>query len=161
MFPAAVARLAQQSGVPLTKARDRYTPFSPYPLRQHCDLLLEAAKGVFPRLSLREGLRRIGRGAPQVLIQSTIGRVVLGSAEGPAPLLKAMAKSYALHMRPCILDVVEHGDSRAIVRIADVHNFLDCHNVGVFEGVLRYAGVNGRVRIHTYDRTHADLCCEW
>jgi hypothetical protein len=82
-----------------------------------------------------------------VLLRSTVGRVVLGSVEGPLDVLRAMARSYALHMRPCTLEVLDTGPGRA--------------NVGVFEGCLRYAEAKGDVRIHAYDRATADLLCTW
>jgi uncharacterized protein (TIGR02265 family) len=136
-------------------------PFQTYPLREHCELLVEVARVVHPELSLRLALRRLGRGAPYALVRSTIGKVVLGSVEGPLEILRAMAKSYAMHMRPSALDVEADGRKRAIVHLTDVHNFLDSHNVGVFEGVLKYAGVAGTVAIRSYSRTSADLLCAW
>jgi uncharacterized protein (TIGR02265 family) len=161
VFLAAVAQLATERGVTLTTARARYTPFQRYPLREHCELLLEVSRLAMPELSLRAALRKLGRGAPAALSRSTVGRVVLGLADGPVEILRAMAKSYALHMRPCTLEVVPHGQTGAIVHMSDIHNFLDSHNVGVFEGVLRHAGVDGLVRIRPYSRTAADLLCEW
>lgn len=161
VFLAGVADLGKQLGARLTKARDRYTPFQPYPLREHCELLLEVARVGFPKLPVREALRKLGRGAPNVLLRSTVGRVVLGSAVGPIDVLRAMARSYALHMRPCTLEVLDTGPAQAVVRLSQVHNFLDCHNVGVFEGCLRHADVRGEVRIHAYDRSTADLLCTW
>jgi uncharacterized protein (TIGR02265 family) len=161
VFLAGVADLGRQRGVRLTKARDRYTPFQSYPLREHCELMLELSRVGFSKVPLREALRKLGRGAPNVLLRSTVGRVVLGSVEGPLDVLRAMAKSYVLHMRPCTLEVLDAGPGRAIVRLSQVHNFLDSHNVGVFEGCLRYADVKGDVRIHSYGRETADLLCTW
>lgn len=161
MFLAALVAVASERGVELPSARPRYVAFQPYPLREHCRLLVELSRLGFPNRPLREALRRVGRGAPEVLLGSTVGRVVLGSVEGTVPILQAMAKSYALHMRPATLDVIQTGERQAVVRLNEVYNFADCHNVGVFEGVLRYAGVDGRVRIHSRSPTRADLCCDW
>ncbi|NUP13116.1 MAG: DUF2378 family protein [Polyangiaceae bacterium] len=161
MFLDAVAKMARDKGVKLVSTRDRYVAFQPYPLREHCAVLVEVARTAMPELSLRAALRKIGRGAPHVLMQSTVGRVVLGSAEGPIDMLRAMATSYSMHMRPSSL-VVERADERsAVVRLSDIHNFLDSHNVGVFEGVLRHAGVHGNLLIRSYSRTAADFLCTW
>ncbi len=122
---------------------------------------LPAAQALYANVPLREGLRRLGRGAPQVLMRSTVGRVVLGSVEGPVPTIEAMARSYALHMRPSTLVVEKHGAYGVIIHLSDIHNFLDSHNVGVFEGVLRHAGVEGKVRVCSFSRTNADFLCEW
>ena len=65
-------------------------------------------------------------------------------------MLRALAKSYVLHMRPGSVEVVALDTGRAVVRLADIYNFLDSHNVGVFEGLFRHAKVTGRVRIASY-----------
>ena len=160
-FLAAVAGVAEGRGIRLLSARPRYTPFFAYPLREHCELLLETSRKVFPELPLRESLRKLGRGAPQVLLQSVVGRVVFGSVDGPLEVLRAMATSYMLHMRPGTVEVFSIDAKTAVVQASGIHNFLDSHNVGVFEGALRHAGVQGGVRIHAYDRVTADLRCTW
>jgi uncharacterized protein (TIGR02265 family) len=160
-FLSAVAGVAVERGIRLVSSRQRYTAFSAYPLREHCELLLETSRKVFPELPLREGLRKLGRGAPQVLMQSVVGRVVFGSVDGPLEVLRAMATSYMLHMRPGIVEVFSIDATTAVVQASEIYNFLDSHNVGVFEGALRHAGVRGDVRIHVYDRSTADLRCTW
>lgn len=160
-FLSAVANVATSRGIQLSSARAKYTPFTSYPLREHCELLVETSRKVFPMLSLREGLRKLGRGAPQVLMQSVVGRVVFGSVEGPFDVLVALAKSYTLHMRPGQVDVLSENPTSAILRAREIYNFLDSHNVGVLEGALKHAAVRGEVRIHVYDRTTADFRCTW
>lgn len=161
LFLEAVAGVARERGKSPKAARPRYVPFQPYPLREHCELLVEVSRLAFPLMTLREALRKLGRGAPQTLVRSTVGRVVFGAAEGPLETIRAMAKSYSMHMRPCSLEVDRLADRAAIVRVSEVHNFLDSHNVGVFEGVLKHAGVRGTVKIRPYTRTSADLLCTW
>lgn len=160
-FLSAVAGVAEGRGIRLLSARQRYTPFSAYPLREHCELLLETSRKVFPELSLRESLRKLGRGAPQVLLQSVVGRVVFGSVDGPLEVLRAMATSYMVHMQPGKVEVLPIDATTAVVQASEIHNFLDSHNIGVFEGALRHAGVKGDVRIHAYDRATADMRCTW
>ena len=161
VFLTAVAEAARARGHTLHMARERYTPFTPYPLREHCELMVEAATTMWPELPLRQGLRKLGRGSPVALMKSVLGRVVLGSAEGPTQILRAMAKSYPLHTRPGSLEVHELGPRHVIVRMLDIHYFLDSQHVRVFEGVMRFAGVEGQVRMKSYSRTDADLSCEW
>ncbi len=161
MFLDGAAKLARDKGHEIPSARARYTPFQPYPLREHCQILIEVARALYPNASLREGLRKLGRGAPNVLLRSTVGRVVLGSVEGPFATIEAMARSYTMHMRPSTLAVERRGDRAVVVHLSDVHNFLDSHNVGVFEGVLRHMNLTGTVRICTFTRTSGDFLCEW
>jgi hypothetical protein len=90
-----------------------------------------------------------------------VGRVVLGSVEGPLEALSAMAKSYALHTKPAVVSVEPLAPGRALIRLRSVQYFLDPHHVGVFEGVLRLAAVEGTVRIRPLGRSDADMLCEW
>lgn len=163
LFLSAVVDVAIERGAPRpTSARPSYISFRPYPLAEHARLLVEVARAVWPNQPVRIGLRRLGRGAPRTLVQSMIGRVVLGSVEGPLEILRAMARSYPLCTKPGTLEIVSLAPGRSVVRMRAVHHFLDCHHVGVFEGVLRYAEVeDARVRIHAYSQSDADLLCEW
>ena len=161
MFLESAAALARSKGFEVPSARARYVPFQAYPLREHCRILVEVARAVYPNAPLREGLRKLGRGAPHVLLQSTIGRVVLGSVDGPHAKVEAMARAYAIHMRPATLTVSAAGPRSIVIHMSDVHNFLDSHNVGVFEGVMRHLDLAATVRIRSYSRSSADLLCEW
>jgi len=161
MFLESAVALARERGHEIRAARPRYVAFQTYPLKEHCQILLEVARAVYPNAPTREALRKLGRGAPHVLLQSTVGRVVLGSVEGPVATIEAMARSYALHMRPANLTVERAGSNAAIIRMSEIHNFLDSHNVGVFEGVMKLAKVDATIRIRAYSRTSADFLCEW
>lgn len=162
MFLAAVVSAASSAGHRLPSARASYTAFRKYPMREHCVIMVEAARAIWPAHSMREGLRRLGRGAPRALMTSMLGRVVLGSVEGPAEIVRAMARAYPLNSSPGSLEVGDAGPGRVVVRLRDIHHFLDSHHVGVFEGVLRHAGVEGgHVRLASLSRSDADLSCEW
>lgn len=162
MFLTAMVERAQQVGVMLPSARDRYLPFEPYPLWEHCRILVELARGVWPHEPLRQSLRRVGRGAAQALVASTIGRVTVGSAEGVQHVLHQMAKSFSVISQPGTITVVESEPGRAVLELRDIHFFLDCHHVGVYEGALRYAEApDARVRIRARGPSDADFLCEW
>jgi hypothetical protein len=161
IFLAGVVDAAKERGLRLPTARESYIDFRPYLLREHATLLVEAARAYFPDETLRRGLLRLGRGGPRTLLRTMVGRVVLGSVEGPLEALSGMAKSYALHTKPAQVEVEPLAPGRAIVRMRAVHYFLDPHHVGVFEAVLRLAEVEGTVRIRSLSRSDADLLCEW
>ena len=161
LFLQALVDKTRASGVRLS-SRDHYMAFRPYPLREHATLLVDAARGLWPDEPLRNALRRLGRGASRALVHSIVGRVVLGSVDGPVEMLRAMAKSYAIHTSPGAVEVIVLAPRQVVVRLREIHHFADSHHVGVFEGVLRQAAVRDpRVRLHGYSRTDADLLCEW
>jgi uncharacterized protein (TIGR02265 family) len=161
MFFEPMVREAARCGAQLPSARDRYVRFQFYPMREFAQLAAEAAPVLFPNKSLRIGLRKIGRAAPQAMIASTIGKVTLGSAEGVHALIHAMVTTYPIYVRPCNAQVLETKEGLAIVRLQDIHYYLDCHHVGVFEGVMRHAGVRGKVTIRMQGPAAADFRCTW
>jgi uncharacterized protein (TIGR02265 family) len=161
LFLEPLAEAARREGKPLPSARDRYTPFRFYPLREHASLLIEACARLYPNLPLRQALRKLGRGAPQALLTSTLGKVVLASAVGPDEIIAAMVKAYPINVRPSRLQIVELAAGRAIVRVEEMHYFLDSHHIGAFEGVISYAGRRGTVKICSYSPVSADLLCTW
>jgi uncharacterized protein (TIGR02265 family) len=161
MFLAPLAAEAKRRGITLPSARERYVSFKFYPLVEHARLLLETCAQIYPDRPRRQALRKLGRGAPQALVSSTLGRVVLASVEGVASVVEAMAKAYPLNARPSKVTVVESMPGRSVVRLEEIHYFLDSHHVGTFEGVLKFARVQGRVRIAMKSRSAADFLLEW
>ena len=151
-------RKAQASVAP---PRKRYVPFQFYPLREHATLLIEIAARSFADRPLRLALRKMGRAAPGAFISSTLGRVVMGSSQGVIGAVEALAKAYALNMRPGSANIIETTANSVVVRMEDVHYFLDSHHVGAFEGAMKHAGVRGKVLIDTKTRSCADLLLQW
>jgi len=161
MFFLALADGAERRQVALELPRPRYLPFGFYPTSEFAPLLLEAATLFYPQASVRQGLRRIGTAAPGAFLGSTLGRVTLGVSEGVQATVSAIAKTYGINTRPCRCSVTEAGTRRIVVSLDDVHYFFDSHHVGVFEGTLEHAGVDGSVRLHRRSETAGDLLLEW
>jgi uncharacterized protein (TIGR02265 family) len=161
MFIAALVQEAKRVGVTLPSARERYLAFRFYPLIEHVLVLVEASQRVYPGIPLRQALRKLGRGAPNALVASTLGKVVLAAAAGAHDVIDAIAKAYPLNARPSFVTVLERGPQRAIVRLDEVHYFADSHHVGAFEGALKYAGVKGKVLMSPRGKAAVDLLLEW
>jgi uncharacterized protein (TIGR02265 family) len=165
MFFEATALAARQAnaaqGRALSSPPARYLAFRFYPARDFMRLLVEAAPVLFPDDPIRIALRKMGRAAPHNLLSSTVGKVVLGPAEGVHAILDTISQTYPINLRPSQGGVIERGERFAVVRLSDVHYFLDCHHVGVLEGTLRYAGVRGTVRIRPMGRGAMDYLCSW
>jgi uncharacterized protein (TIGR02265 family) len=161
MFIAPLLLELQRAGIDVAARRARYTAFRFYPLREHAQLLLEACASVYPDRALRVALRKLGRAAPVAFNASTLGKVVLGSSRGVLESIVAMAKGYELNMRPGRASVVESHANRAVLRLDEVHYFLDSHHVGAFEGTMKHAGVQGEVSIEAESRSCADFLLRW
>ena len=161
MFFLALQEGAARRQVQLPFPKARYLPFSFYPVREFAPLLVQAAGLFHPTLPLRQGLRRIGRVGPAAFLSSTLGKVTLGAAEGVHAAVSAIDKTYAINTRPSRCEILEAGPRSMTLSLDDVVYFLDCHHVGVFEGTLQYAGVDGTVKIARRSDTAADLRLEW
>ena len=161
MFFLALAEGAERRQVELAMPRPRYVPFSFYPVREFAPLLVKAAGLFHPHSTLREGLRRIGRAGPSAFLGSTLGRVTLGASEGVQATVSAIAKTYGINTKPSRCTVLQTEPRSITLALDDVCYFLDSHHVGVFEGTLEHADVQGRVLIHRRSSTAADFRLEW
>ena len=161
MFLMPMAEAAARLGKPLPSARERYTRFHFYPLREHVTLMFEAVKVLFPDCGARKGMRKLGRGAAPALLESTLGRVVLASAITPVDAIAAMAKAYEINLRPGSARILESGRGFAIVELKNVYYLLDCNHVGAMEGLLRPLNIRPEVRIRPITNGHAELLVCW
>lgn len=161
MFFLALQEGAERRQVALTFPKPRYLPFGFYPVREFAPLLVDAATKFYPHLSLREGLRRIGTAGPVAFLSSTLGKVTLGASEGVHATVSAIAKTYGINTRPSRCEIKHAGPRSMTLSLDDVVYFLDSHHVGVFEGTLQYAGVDGHIKIAARSETSADLLLEW
>lgn len=162
LFVSALADEAKRRGTPLPSARDRYVSFQFYPLRELVPILLEACATFHPRRSTRIALRKLGHQAVPSLLASTLGRIVLASKDDVTMVLAGLIKTYPINLRPSSAALLSSSRGRAVVRLEQVHYFLDSHHVGIFEGALRFAGKRETsVRICEHSTTAADLLCSW
>jgi uncharacterized protein (TIGR02265 family) len=160
MFYQALMEGGKRRNVAIRFKEPRYLPFRFYSLRDFAELLVQASPLFHPGVSLREGLRRIGRGGPAALLKSTLGKVTLGAASGVHDVVAAFAKTYPLNVKPSSCTIERADLSSMVVRLSAPH-FLDCHHVGAFEGTLDHAGVKGGVRIAKRADTAAELLLQW
>jgi uncharacterized protein (TIGR02265 family) len=147
MYATAITDAARARGVVLPAARERYVAFQDVPMREYTALLVEAARAFFPAVSLRTGLRKLGRASHGVFAQSVVGRVVLSAANDLPGALTACAKAYAITAPPSQAELRGLDQRRAVIALANVYNFLDAHHVGVFEGIAHACGVRVDARV--------------
>lgn len=162
MFFEATIAAARKARIPLSSQwSGQYHTFRFYPMRDFARLLAEFAPLLLPEKSIRQALRIMGRSTPDVLLGSTVGKVVLGSAEGVHEIIDTVSKTYPINLKPSKAEIVERADEQVVVRLSDVHYFMDCHHVGIMEGTLRYAGVKGSVRIRRLGPGAMDYLLSW
>jgi uncharacterized protein (TIGR02265 family) len=114
----------------------RFLAFSDYSQRDYVRIYCAVARKIYPRLGLREGVRRLARADFGVFTESTFGRVMLA--------LVRDARS-ALHRVPYVYSKVAPGDWQAraedvderTVRIEfEPHYGMWEYQAGQFEGIV-------------------------
>lgn len=161
MFPQSLVDAARGQGHVLESARERYLPFKFYPLREHVALLFEIAPLLFPQMSMRRGLRKIGRAAPKALLNSTVGRVVLASTFEPHVAVDSFVRAYNINMKSGTAELSESGPDWAVVRLTRINFLSDCHQVGTLEGFLRHVGVRTEVAFNELGSRGTEYLLRW
>jgi uncharacterized protein (TIGR02265 family) len=161
MFIQPMAEEAARLGRVLPSARERYVGFKFYPMREHVRVMFEAAEVFFPNMSPARALRKLGRGATPALLTSTLGRVVWSTAMTPHLAIEALAKSYAINLKPGTAQVIQKGPGYAIVELRDVHYLIDSNHVGAFENVLRGLDIQPEVKVRLLAPGHGELLLTW
>jgi uncharacterized protein (TIGR02265 family) len=139
-----------------------YRAFKDYPLQKLLDLEVDVAPRLFPDVSLREGLRRLGWTAYPTLLDSVIGRIIFGVLGRDLPaIFRTTAKGYKVSLNIGSADVIEVGDNHAVIRLREMYNFADAYQVGVFEGVFRYYDRPGEVRLRRVTAFDIDILAVW
>jgi uncharacterized protein (TIGR02265 family) len=142
--------------------RGPYVGYKDYALSEFLTLQVEASAKMFPGLSSREGLRRLGQGAYPALFQSMIGRVLFGVlGKNPETLVKVAPKGYAVTGNTGQVDVLEATTQGALLRFREFYGFLDSYHIGVLEGAITACGRRGRVLFKPLGEIDGEMLCEW
>jgi uncharacterized protein (TIGR02265 family) len=160
MFIIPLVQETKRANANLAK-RERYVGFQFYPLREHAQLLVDACAVLYPKLSMRLALRKLGRAAPKAFVGSTLGRVVLQSAQGVYECVSALAKGYELSTTPGRATVEEVGHRVLDVTLEHVYHFVDCHHIGAFEGVVKQAGERCHIKLRQVSPSVTVLRLTW
>jgi uncharacterized protein (TIGR02265 family) len=145
----------------LKSARERYLPFTDYPLVEHLRLLVEAAHAFYPSLTTRRGLRRLGRGAPRAIGETTVGKVMWSTVTDVPSALDFAIRIYAITAPSSRASILESTRSHALVRLEGAHCFVDSNHVGTWEAVLRACDVRGNVTVRVESAHAAEFALEW
>ncbi len=141
VFVGPLVAAARAAGVPSASLRERYLPQQSYPLIEHATLLVDVARTRYPKLSLRRGLRKLGRAGIKAYLDSLVGRVTVGATDDPQLMLETLARAYPLNVSGADARLERVGNAEAVLELHAVPYFLDCHHVGVIEQSLKLCGV--------------------
>ena len=161
LFLSPIIAEMRKKSAELKTSRERYLPFTDYPLREHARLLLDASHLLYPELTTRRGLRKLGRAAQRAFADTTVGKVVWSTVHSVDTALEAAAKTYAIVSPSTRVTVVERQTGRALVRLEGPQWFFDSNQVGTFEGVLRACDVRAVVAVRVPSRDVGELLLTW
>jgi uncharacterized protein (TIGR02265 family) len=156
-----LADLVQQAGKVTTErdlfrmaqiAERRYVGFRDYPLADAVQLAVTTARVLYPRYPLGEGLRRAGQTVFDALMGTHIGRSLFGILGREVDLvLLAGPKAFKLMVNVGQLTADKAGFRTFHLRAQEFPGLLETYQIGVLEGMLRYCGQRGRIRIALED----------
>jgi serine/threonine-protein kinase len=154
MFFAGLVDLCTKAGRGLDLSRAspvrprRYVAFFDYPMADLLRLQVAVAQVLHPDVPLREGLRRLGRTAPDDLLGSHVGKTIFGVlGRDPETLLLHIPKAHRLTSNCGTFTAERATPGRVLLHARDMPAFLDCYQVGMIEGVLRHSRAQGRVHV--------------
>ena len=159
MFFSMIERALLQKGLEIN---GRHAGFRDYPMVELMRFQVEACGRLYPHLSQREGLRRLGWSSYETFVQSAVGRIVFGNASrDPMDVAKLAAKGYrhAASEGDALLHVV--ADNHVLLHLTKVWNFPDAYQVGAVEGALAHLGYRGEVRVFNIATAEAVLDIRW
>lgn len=127
----------------------RYVPFRDDPGGDFARLAAAAARKVYPRLGLREGVRRVALDDFRVFADSMVGKVTLAVASDARSVLKKVPFIYR-SLAPGDWDISAEEIDERTVRL-DFRPFVGRweYAIGQFEGAVLHFGA--RSIIHVYD----------
>jgi uncharacterized protein (TIGR02265 family) len=124
---------ARKKGV-ILPGREKYVAFQDYTVREHVQVLAECARLIYPGDSPRQALRRLGRDAYRIFVESMVGRVLFSvAARRFESALHLTSKAYKVVGNVSSATIEDEQPNSPVVHLRGVWNFPDSYHVGVFE----------------------------
>jgi uncharacterized protein (TIGR02265 family) len=158
--PGAEAR-AVWSRLRAPPSHDKYQSFHEYPFHDAMLWLHAVARREHPRVSLLEGLRRLGRDMVRVFLESKAGRVVKTMILGPRESLLRMPQMWKVTdpTNEVVSDVVDEHAVRF-----EIHGFpawIDCGVLGTLEQVVLNTACEPSLDVSLHGISRATVVVRW
>jgi serine/threonine-protein kinase len=126
----------------------RYLPFRDYPMADGLRLTSAAARVLFPRHGIGEGLRRVGRTAFETILGTHVGRSLFGVlADEIDSIFMRSPKAYKLLLNFGELSAEKTDFRTYLFRVKGFPAFLETYQVGVIEGVVAHCKERSQIQI--------------
>jgi len=152
---------ARKKGV-ILPGREKYVAFQDYTVREHVQVLAECARLIYPGDSARQALRRLGRDAYRIFLESMVGRVLFSvAARRFESALHLTSKAYKVVGNMSSATIEDEQANSAVVHLRGVWNFPDSYHVGVFEEAVEDYGLKGEVLMRRNTADDVELKLVW
>jgi uncharacterized protein (TIGR02265 family) len=146
----------------LQQGRARYVAFKDYPLVDQVRLVAEVAELLYPDAALREAIRRIGHAVYPAFAASLLGKVLFAAVgRDPSALIRAGAKAYEMSASVGKVEIVQLSPRSALLHLREMYNYIDCYQVGVFEGAFSVLGLVPALRMRLDSLTSGVFELRW
>jgi len=155
---AALASACAEIGNPFDAS---YNALKSYPGDAFLTVLVEAAQRLHQKVSLREGLRRLGYRAYPALKETLVGKIIFAAAgRDIGQTWKLATRGYQASSNTGGVELLESDSTHVIVRLTDIYSFIDAWHVGILEGVASIHGFKAHVTMHRLSPMSADFFVE-
>ena len=143
--------------------RNRWLPFLKYPLRELMQLVVNAARLLYPKQPVAEGLRRVGWFAYPSFAATMAGRVVLYAfGEELDHVVRSVPKVYTICVPEAQVTLTLQRERHFRLEFRGVHCFVDTYHRGVIEGAIWCYGFDPSVEVTPGPRLcDADMVANW
>lgn len=138
--------------------RGDYNLLADYPTTELIQVLAESASIAYPNLSVREGLRRIGREMFPRARDTAAGTFLFAfAAKNIRTAFRLTGRAYKLFATGPTVTVVEDTGDRFVIELRVVWTFPEAFHVGIFEGGLIAFAQAGEVRVRVLSLCDVDI----
>jgi uncharacterized protein (TIGR02265 family) len=148
------------NGTPIR--RGPYIPFKDYPRTELIALLIDAGEQLFAEHPVRERIRRLGLGSYDRLEATLVGRVVFGVlGKDIRAIARRAPKAFEISGTGLTAEVLATGDNHSHLALCGDVVLATDYEFGAFQGVLRFCGVTGEVRLREISRERVEFFTIW
>lgn len=142
--------------------RRKYIGFKDYPIVEWVELLVETAQLCYPTLSVREGMRRLGRLGYTTFLESLPGKVMVATVGRDLNRMALLtSKIYAVTNNVGTAKLAESEEGRVVVELRNVWDFPESYNLGSFEAAANAFDVIAEIKVCCHSICDADLLITW
>lgn len=142
--------------------REQYSSFVRYPLREYMQLALVAARELHPDEPLRAALRQIGRAVYPAFAATMAGSAIFAFGGNDFGKVAALAeKAYSISVTPGRVSLRKLGARHLVAELRDVFAFLDCLQIGIWEGAMIACHTEGTINLRMLSSSDGDLEMHW